>query len=362
MKHSGWKSFGKFLILTVLAVVVLVLVFWLLFCRERPPSLYQETHLIMGTYITVEVRSSDTRLAKESVEDAFRAIRRVDELMSIYKPESQVSLLNRRAWQSPMKVDPLLFRVLQKSLDVADISGGAFDITVKPMLDLWKRYAQAGSTPPDEEIRKARELVGSSLIELNEPSEVTFKKQGVQIDLGGIAKGFAADLAVDRLKAHGISAGLVEAGGDIRLYGGTEQEPWRIAIQNPFSEGIVLPYTIFIREGAVVTSGNYRRGYSVEGKRYSHIIDPRSGLPAEGVSSVTVIAKEAAFADGLATALSVLGFQKGLELASTIEGVECLIIKGDENKPIVGYTWGFEDYLEGTVADGTCFRRRRIAR
>ncbi len=359
MKDSRSKHLGKMLLLAVLAVAVIAL--GLIFRRKPPSSLYRETHLLMGTYITVEVRSCDPRTASQSIEDAFRSIARVEELMSTYDPESRVSLLNERAWQGPVRVDPVLFSILEKSLDVSRISGGGFDITVKPILDLWKSHAQTGSIPPEQEVRQARQFVSSTFIELKEPFEVTFKKRGVRIDLGGIAKGFAADIAVERLKAHGVSAGLVEAGGDIRLFGGTSEEPWRIAVQNPFSEETLLPFTIVIEEGAVVTSGNYRRGYLIGGKWYSHIIDPRSGFPADVVPSVTVVAPDAAFADGLATALSVLGLEKSFELVSNIEGVECLFVTGDEKRPVVTYSPGFKDYLDGAVADGIFLREARIA-
>ena len=179
------------------------------------------------------------------------------------------------------------------------------------------------------------------LVELSEPNRVRFQKEGVKIDLGGIAKGLAADLAVDKLKAHGKKAGLVNAGGDISLFGGK----WRVGIQNPFEESEMLSCVVLLDEGAIVTSGSYRRGYMIDGKRYSHIVDPRTGETAEPFASVTVIAPDAASADGLATAISVMGIKNGTELAESLEGTECLLIPQNAEKEM-RMTSGFNKHLE----------------
>ncbi|HLG31007.1 MAG TPA: FAD:protein FMN transferase, partial [Candidatus Brocadiales bacterium] len=214
--------------------------------------------------------------------------------------------------------------------------GGAFDITCGPLCKLWKEVGKSGILPTNEALEKILSAVGYEKINLDaEKQALSFQQAGMELDVGGIAKGYAVDEAIKVLKGHGIESALVEAGGDLYTMGTKPGgELWRIGIQdlNHPDNAETFLGKLKIKDCAVATSGDYQRFVVINGKKYSHIVNPLTGWPVENVPSVTVIANDALTADALATALSVMGAKEGIELAQSIPGVEALIISLSNNQ------------------------------
>jgi len=309
-------------------------------------SIYEKTRLYMGTFVTVKVVAENAAKAQEIIDAAFGEIEKIEGLMSRYRENSEVSRLNRLAHMTPQVVSPETFEVLMSSGEIFRNSGGAFDATIAPLIKLWQKAAKENHPPRPEKIAQAKALVDYAQVILDEKARTVFFAQpGISLDLGGIAKGCAVDKAVEAIKAHGARAALVDAGGDIYVLGsGPDGSGWRIKIQDPAGGESGLG-VVEVKNRAVVTSGNYQRFFEIAGRRYSHIVDPRSGWPAEGVASVTVIAPQATLADGLATALSVLGETEGLKLIESLPDVECLMVVGEKDSFRQVQSSGFSKFL-----------------
>lgn len=292
---------------------------------------FSETRSIMGTTVTIEVLDTNETHARESVDRAFNEIYHVDELMSSYKSDSQLSILNRQGHLDD--ADPDFIYVLERSKYYSGISDGAFDVTIKPILDLWSSKYSPGGTympPTTDEINKTLQLVDYSGITIEEGIKGSISlRSNMSVILGGIAKGYSVDRAIESLKLDDITNGFVNAGGDGRFIGLNDKStPWNIGLQNPDkSEEAVT--RMAISNMAVATSGNYERYFSDTAK-VSHISDPRTGYSAQELISVTVIANTAMDADALATAVFVLGEDEGIEMIEGLDGVECLIITDDK--------------------------------
>lgn len=292
---------------------------------------FSETRSIMGTTVTIEVLDTNETHAVESVDRAFNEIYHVDELMSSYKSDSQLSILNRQGHLDD--ADPDFIYVLKRSKYYSGISDGAFDITIKPILDLWSSKYSPGGTympPTTDEINKTLQLVDYSGITIEEGIKGSISlRSNMSVILGGIAKGYSVDRAIESLKFDDITNGFVNAGGDGRFIGLNDKStPWNIGLQNPDkSEEAVT--RMAISNMAVATSGNYERYFS-DAAKVSHISDPRTGYSAQELISVTVIANTAMDADALATAVFVLGEDEGIEMIEGLDGVECLIITDDK--------------------------------
>lgn len=304
---------------------------------------FQQTRSIMDTEITVKVFAPNESEGFRVINEAFEEVEKIDSLMSPSKAESQLNLLNTEGIGE--EADPAFLYVLERSRYYSELSGGAFDITVKPVLDLWaEKYGPTGPhTPPTpEELNATLELVNYSKVRI-EGRQVSLSP-GMGIALGGIAKGYAVDKALESLQANGIENAFVNAGGDGKYIGekpdvSGEKELWVTGLQNP-EKGEDFITRINVRDVAVATSGNYER-YFNESARGSHISDPRTGYPSEGLMGCTVIAPSAIDADALATAAFVLGEEEGLELIESLEGVECLLITNDRR---LVYSGGFQEY------------------
>ncbi len=260
----------------------------------RKPKFLTSTQIIMGTTIEISIYPSD----EKALEEAFNEIKKVDKLMSTYKEDSEVSSLNR---QGEMEVSSETLEVIKKALEFSRITKGAFDITCKPLINLWKKARKEMKVPGEEEINKALSLVGYEKIILK-GNLVSFKEKGMQIDLGGIAKGYAVDKAIEVLKKKGIKRALVNAGGDLYALGESPKRgKWQIGIQDPRNQDKIF-LVIKIKDKGVATSGDYRRYFTIEGKRYSHIVNPKTGQTVEDVPrSVPIVAPEATTADALDT-------------------------------------------------------------
>jgi len=295
---------------------------------QNAPLFHTDTRSIMDTTVTVAIYESDTEHAVQTVEKAFGRIARTDELMSSYKDDSQLTILNENnSLEAPS--EELLF-VINRSIYYSDISNSAFDITIKPILDLWSGKFSPGGTyqpPTQEEIDTTLELVDYKKIVIEGNTIST--EPGMKIVLGGIAKGYAVDQAIESLIDGGIESCFVDAGGDGR-YIGTKPDgsKWTVGLQNPEKQGDFIA-VMQLENMAVATSGNYERYFS-DAAKVSHISDPRTGYSSQGLISATVIAETTMDADALATTVFVLGEKEGLELIESLEGIECLIITSDK--------------------------------
>jgi len=342
-------------ILTVLAVAAAV---YLAAHRihRRPEQMPIQTdsgyRQVMGTLARIVVIAGSRTTAEKCIRAAFDELHAVDELMSTYKQNSEISSVNRSARKAPVPVGKQTFFVLQKALRFSKLSDGAFDVTTGPLRDLWKHAQKTNTLPTDAQLAAARSKVGyQKLILDSENRSVRFAVDGMKLDLGGIAKGYAIDRAVRAAENSGAYAAMVDVGGDIRCFttpAGRKKE-WSIGLQNPFTAteppGRDKPMLILHLSGAAVaTSGGYRRFYCVGGEKYSHIIDTHTGCAANSLSSATVITANATGADALATAVAVMGPQKGFELIEKLPQTEAILI-GAEPPHTMTATSGAHKYI-----------------
>jgi FAD:protein FMN transferase len=305
----------------------------------------------MGTKCTLSVFHYDQARVDAAAEQAFAAIRRLDALMTTWTSDSEVSRINQAAGSGkPVVSGSETFEVLKRALWIADRSDGAFDITVGAFKGLWKfDEDNDGSLPSDSAVAERRKLVDyHDLILDPRASSATLRRPGQQITLGGIAKGFIVDRAVGVLRAAGFKDFLVQAGGDLYAAGQRGDRPWKVGVQDPRaprSDGKAPDVSfamITLSDAAFNTSGDYERFIIKDGKRYHHILDPRTGYPVSHTRSVTVLAPSSFLADTLDTAVFVLGADKGLALLQSVPGVEALIVDGDNRLHV---TPGLEDKL-----------------
>ncbi len=295
---------------------------------------------IMGTTCTlaaIEILQEKDH-AESALDAAEATLRSVEGQMSVWLTESEIS-----QWNANRETDlsPETLEVLRMARDAAEQTGGAFDVTCRPLIELWRHAVETGRLPSQSEIDEARGASAWELLDLTETG-ASKRGDGVCVDLGGIAKGYAINKAIQGLHRSGVSGAFVEVGGDLAGFhrnGGNET--WPVDIKDPFADGVVG--RLRLTSGAVCTSGNYARFFVIDGKRYSHIIDPRSGRPAAAVPSVTVAAEDAVTADIWSTALSVLGIA-GLEKLP--EKVDALIIVGERNDYRMVCTVGMRQLLE----------------
>jgi thiamine biosynthesis lipoprotein len=289
---------------------------------------------VMGTFARVVAVAKDSPVADTAVEAAFAELRNVDALMSDYKSDSEISRINRDGYREPVKVSGATFEVLQRAIHFSELSDGEFDVTVGPLVDLWRSAAEANSVPTEAELQQARSKVGYEklLLDANEMS-VRFGTDGMRLDLGGIAKGYAIDKAIEAMHKEGAIGGMVDIGGDIRCFGVPTKGKahWLIGLQDPNKAEDWLAagetsLVLKLRDEAIATSGDYRRFVLIDGEKYSHILDTRTGRGSKGLSSVTIICRNAIDADALATAVSVMGPEKGLALIEKLPGVEAVLI------------------------------------
>jgi thiamine biosynthesis lipoprotein len=309
--------------------------------------------VVMGTLSKVIAVAADSNTAKQCIEAAFIEIEKVDKLMSYHKSDSEISELNRDGFARAVRVSKSTYEVLQKSIEFSKLSGGAFDVTVGPLVDLWRSAQDTNSLPTDDELQQARSKVGFDklILDANQTS-VRFAIEGMRVDLGGIAKGYAIDKAVEAMQRGGALGGMVDIGGEVRCFGlpPVGQKKWRIGLQNPdkakdgFNAGTPL-LILNLTDAAVATSGHYRRFVTIGGKRYSHIVDPESGHSSESLASVTIISKRAIDADALSTAVSVMGAEKGLALIASIPATDAILITSAPKYEIIK-TSGAEKYIE----------------
>lgn len=280
----------------------------------------------MGTVVQITVAGTSEANARSAMEAAFAEIERVDALVSSYRQESLVALVNREGHNRKISLDKDTFELLRSAVSMSEQSDGAFDVTIWPVSRFWG-FDKGGSLPDKDALEDALKKVGHKYLILDKSSNsVGFKIEGMGIDLGAIAKGWAVDRAMRVLTARGIAHAIVDAGGDLRIVGGRPGKGfWRIGVQHPREQGELL-LSLDLTDTAIVTSGDYERFFMQGGVRYHHILDPATGMPAAGCTSVTVLAPTAAEADAAATAAFVLGAERGISFLRSRPGVRGLIV------------------------------------
>lgn len=282
---------------------------------------------IMGTRVGVELWAEDAALATRAMQAVIDEMHRTDRLMSTYKPESQLSQVNAHAFERPVRVDADILEVVERGLEMSRLSGGAFDITYASVGYLYDYRAQ--QRPSEAQIAAALPGVDWRQVQVDRAAgTIRFLRKGVRIDLGGIAKGYAVDRSVERLRALGIRHAMVNAGGDTRLLGDRRGKPWVVGIRDPRSDGRMVT-RLPLADEAVSTSGDYERYFEEDGVRYHHILEPGTGRPARALRSATVLGADATLTDALSTAVFVLGVARGMELIARLPGVEAVIVDAE---------------------------------
>lgn len=284
----------------------------------------------MGSRFEITVIASDSATADNYIDLAIDEISRIERLISSWDESSQTSEINRHAGLKPTHVDKELLDLIDRAIAISRLTDGAFDITYASMDAIWKFDGSMTKMPDAESIQKSVSKVGYEHIIIDHyENTVMLELPGMKIGFGAIGKGYAADKARELLEDFGVESGIINASGDMSTWGTQlNGDPWQVAITNPMDKAkayALLPVT----DRAVVTSGNYEKYVSFNGKRYAHIIDPRTGYPATGILSVTVFAPKAELADALATSVFVMGIETGIDRIDQLPDVDCIII--DEN-------------------------------
>jgi len=308
-------------------------------------SRYEASHRAMGSVFTIVLYAEDDKSARAGFEAAFRRIVELDDTLSDYDPRSELSRLSAASpTEDAVPVGDDLWRVLHESKRFHDVSGGAFDVTVGPLTTLWRRARRTKELPSDEQLQKALDAVGFQHVELVEDKQaVLLKRAGMRLDLGGIAKGLAVDEALAELRQQNIDSALVNGGGDIAASAAPPgRDGWKIGVA-PLAPGAKPSIFLLLEHQAVATSGDAWQYVEIAGKRYSHIVDPETGLGLSSRSSVTVVAEDCTSADALASSVSVLGPVKGLELIDSWDDAEALVIREIDGEIELQKSAGFDE-------------------
>jgi thiamine biosynthesis lipoprotein len=282
---------------------------------------------VMGTAFQIEAIGTDAAELDRVLGRVLDELRRVEDVFTVWR-DSELTRLNQRGGQGPIQVSREVAEVIAISVECGRVTHGAFDISYFPLRPLWNYKAEHPTLPTQEQIDAALKFVDYSRIKVDLEHGTVEMPAGFSVDLGGIAKGYGIDRAMKVMLDQGIKNGLVQAGGDTKALGRKFGEPWQIAIKNPRHRGEVFAVLPVVNQ-CVQTSGDYERFFEIEGKRYHHIIDPRTGRPSEGCMSATVIGPEATFGDGIATAMCVLGPEAGMAIIEQLDRVEAVLVGMD---------------------------------
>jgi len=281
----------------------------------------------MGGRFDISIVAKDSLTAEQNINEVITEITRIENLISDWKPDSQVSQVNQNAGIKPIKVDREVFELTQRALKLSEITNGGFDVSFAAMDRIWKFDGSMTEMPSAEAIKKSVEKVGYKNIILDSVQSTIFLKlKGMKIGFGALGEGYATDKCRTMMIAKGIEAGIVNGSGDMSTWGKQPNgQPWKIGITNPFKPKKLLA-VVTLNQGAVTTSGSYEKFVIFNGKRYSHIINPATGYPATGLCSVTVFGPNAETANGLSTSMMVLGQTEGLLLFQKFPDYSCVMI------------------------------------
>ncbi|TAJ07545.1 MAG: FAD:protein FMN transferase [Nitrospirae bacterium] len=312
-----------------LAAIFLLAVPLLSACQSvAPPApvMVQRAQMLMGTLVRISAVAPSEAQAQAAATAGFQEIRRLEELLSTWIPTSELSRVNAAAGREPVAVSPDTLLILQRSLEIAKLTDGGFNIVVGPAIQAWS-VTERQRVPSDMELEALRPLLDLAQLRLDRKGSTAFlAKPGMRVDVGGIGKGFAADRAVMVMQRAGATAGVVALSGDIKTFGRLpDGRPFPFGIQHPRKEGALLA-RLDLQDEAISTAGDYERFFEREGIRYHHILDPKTLKQARGCQSVTIVATEGIMADGLDTGIFVMGPEAGMALIERLPGVEGVIV------------------------------------
>ena len=291
-------------------------------------SLYKETLKLMGNRFEISVVTHNKSRAKLCIQAAVDEIRRIEKLLTTFNESSQTNLVNRNAGLMPVKVDKELFDLIKRSKKISELTQGAFDITYGSIDKRFWNFDQTMTSLPDAlTAKKLVRLINYKNVVLDQNNMTVFlKEKGMRIGFGGIGKGYAAEKTKILLKEMGIESGIVNAAGDLTAWGYQPNgKPWTIGIADPNVTRNAFSY-LELTNTSIATSGNYEKYVMIDGKKYSHTIDPKSGYPVSGIKSVTIISTNAEIADAIATPVMIMGIRVGLDMINQLNGIECIII------------------------------------
>jgi FAD:protein FMN transferase len=312
---------------------VLFILILLAACSRAPKEIEViRSQEMMSTNVTITLTGTDETKLGGLADETFAFMRELSAKFNIYDPASEVSRMNAGGSGKPVRVSLELAEVLRAAATAHQNTDGYFDVTVRPLVLLWKEAKRTGTLPTEEQIQKAKSLVGFADISLSGDT-VTFRKPGISVDLGGIAKGYVVHRATEHLKQRGVKAGIVDGGGDLYAWGKKpDGGKWRIGIQHP-RDGKTVIKVLEIEDRAVLTSGDYERYFIRDGRRYSHIINPFSGMPDSDVVSITVVSPDLMSIDGLSAGLLAMGSARAAEkialFRKTLPGTDFILIPMD---------------------------------
>ncbi|WP_426668053.1 FAD:protein FMN transferase [Mucilaginibacter sp. McL0603] len=287
----------------------------------------------MGNHFELSVVADDEKWAYEKIEAGINEIKRIEKLLTTFSEDSETNQINQNAGIKPVQVSRETFNLIKRSVRISEITQGAFDITYGSIdKRLWNFDQNMTSLPDKDTAKKMVRLINFRNVILNEENCTVFlREEGMRIGFGGIGKGYAADCAKRVMIEQGVVSGVVNASGDMSAWGTQPNgEKWTIGIVNPDSSHEVFSY-LSITDMAVATSGNYEKFITIDGKKYSHTINPRTGLPVTGIKSVTIITTSAEIADAMATPVMIMGINIGLDMINQMKNIEAVIIDDDNN-------------------------------
>lgn len=287
----------------------------------------------MGNHFEITVVAEDQEWAYERIDEAVDEIKRIERVLTTFKDDSETNLINKNAGIKPVKVGEEIFRLIERSIRISEFTQGSFDITYGSIdKRLWNFDKTMKSLPNPKQAKRMVRLINYKNIILDPVQQTVFlKEKGMRIGFGGIGKGYAAEMAKALMKKNAVTSGIVNASGDLAAWGYQPNgSPWTIGIAHPDAADLPFSY-MAITDKAVATSGNYEKYVVIGNKKYSHTINPRTGLPVTGIKSVTIISPNAELCDALATPVTIMGINAGLDLINQLKHVECVIID-DDNK------------------------------
>ncbi|MCG2792012.1 MAG: FAD:protein FMN transferase [Weeksellaceae bacterium] len=294
---------------------------------------FKRPQKLMGNAFEITVVDEDEKLANHHIDAAIAEIQRIEKLLTTFSEESQTNLINRNAGIKPVKVDAEVFGLIERSLRISAVTDGYFDISYGGIdKSFWNFDREMKQLPDPELIKNHLKLVNYRNILLNPDDQTVFlKEKGMRIGFGGIGKGYAAEMAKRQLLQRGVLAGIVNASGDLTTWGNqADGQPWTIGIADPGNAKQAFSY-LNITDMAIATSGNYEKFVVIDGKKYSHTINPNTGMPVSGVKSVTIFCPNAEIADAMATPVSIMGIESALSMVNQINHLECIIIDDEDH-------------------------------
>lgn len=300
----------------------------------KSPAVYKKSLKLMGNHFEISAVSNEEKVAGEWIDAGIHEIQRIEKLLTTFNEESETSLINRYAGLSPVTVSRETFDIIERSIRISRVTQGSFDISYGSIdKRLWNFDTSMKALPDKETAKKMIRLINYRNIILdNENCTVFLKEKGMRIGFGGIGKGYAAERARYIMKSLGAQSGIVNASGDLTTWGlQPDGNPWTIGIANPNASNELFSY-LNITDMAIATSGNYEKFVMINGKKYSHTIDPRTGLPVSGIKSVTIITLNAEIADAMATPVMIMGIKAGMHLINQMKDIEAIVI--DDNDTV----------------------------